>query len=443
MADAFNDNGFGLEDSGTPQFSPEITRGTVQVNKQTYAIGLYWEGVGDNDAAAHARERADNADFYCVYKAPLKTQVGFGNRAQGHKSNLPSLAIHLASGRVGKFLALFDLGDGFYILGVRDDGINPMLERFVATREEAMDLYEDAKGDLWDEMIAPNSFGWKDTTELHIDDCLKGRAPARLKEINRRGHILKIVLGLAIIGVSIFGFQLWEKQSAEEQARILAELEAKAAASKDAITPGQKKVEIPEAPWVNKTMGSHFLKKCVEDVMEFPLDVPGWKVRQFICENPLVPTVAAVLMRDGLGRGGAPINWIAPFVKTSGYTPNVLQNSNGSSDMISAQWQMFADQAPKVPLDQETIPVAQVKTKLVQIMEERFTPVTTSAANIDDFYRGLTFEFETTLDPRGYLDVISAIPGSVIQTAEYDLETKIWKIKGNSYEQLPPPVQID
>jgi hypothetical protein len=338
---------------------------------------------------------------------------------------------------------LFAVEGGFYILGVREDGINPMLERFVGSREEAMDIFEDAKADNWDEMIAPNAFGWKDTTEIHIDDCLRGRPPARLKDIKRSGSLVKILGLVLIVVVGIFGFQYWQQLAAEDQQRLQDQMDAIRATTADAILPGQQqKVEIPEAPWVNQTLGSHFLKKCVDDIMEFPLDVPGWKVTSFICDNPMTPVAAAVLTREALGSGGGPINWIEPYVKTKSYVPTVLQNTTGSNDTISAQWELFNGDAPKVPIDQATMPVSKVKTKLVQIMESRFTPVLTSTSAIGDFYMGLDFSFETNLDPRGYLDVLAAIPGAVIEGVEFDLETNIWKIKGKSYEQLPLPTHV-
>jgi hypothetical protein len=444
MSDAFDAGGFGMAEGGNTPTAAPASKGTVKVKNTNYAVGLYWEGVDDStDAASHARERADNADFFCVYKAPNKTQVGFANRSQGHKSNMPSLAIHIASGRAGRFLALFAVEDGFYVLGVREDGINPLLERFIGNREEAMDLFEDAKADNWDEMIAPNAFGWKDTTEVHIDDCLRGRPPVRLKDIKRGGSLVKILALALIVGVSIFGFQYWQQLGAEEQARLAAEAEAIRSATTDAILPGQEqKVEIPEAPWVNQTLGSYFLKKCVEDIMEFPLDIPGWKVTNFICENPVTPVAAAVLTRSALGAGGGPITWVEPYVKAKSYAPRVLQNSTGSTDTISAQWELFNGDTPKVPIDQVTLPVNQVKTKLVQIMESRFTPVMTSTTEIGGFYLGLDFSFDTDLDPRVYLDVLSAIPGAVIEGIEFDIETNIWKIKGKSYEQLPLPTQV-
>lgn len=444
MSDTFDVGGFGTVEGASPPTVGSTPKGIVRVKNTNYAVGLYWEGVEDSsDAASHARERADNADFFCVYKAPNKTQVGFANRSQGHKSNMPSLAIHIASGRAGRFLALFAVPDGFYILGVREDGINPMLERFVGSREEAMDLFEEAKADNWDEMIAPNAFGWKDTTEIHIEDCLQGRPSARLKDIKRGASLVKILLLGTIVATCIFGFQYWQQLGAEEQARRIAEADALRAAATDAIVPGQEQeIEIPEAPWVNQTLGSYFLKKCVADIMEFPLDVPGWHVQSFICENPLTPVAAAVLTRAPLGSGGGPINWIEPFVKTKSYTPTVLQNTTGSNDTISAQWELFDGNSPKVPIDQVTLPVNTVKTKLVQIMESRFTPVMTSTTEIGGFYLGLDFSFETDLDPRGYLDVITSIPGAVIEGVELDLETNIWKIKGKSYEQLPLPTQV-
>lgn len=443
QSDGFDVSGFASDDIQMGVSFGTNGRGTIKVKNTTYAVGLYWEGVeAGSNVAAQARERADNADFFCVFAVPNKTQIGYGNRSQDHKGNMPALAAHIAAGRSTRFLAAFQVEDGYYILGVREDGINPLLERFIASREEAIELYQDAKSEDWDEMLAPDSFGFQDTTEEHIENCLRGRPPVRLKDVKRSKSYAKY-LGVAIlVVVGIFGFQWYEKiqADAELQAKIQADFEAAA----NRVLPNQQpKIEIPPVPWENKVLGSQFLKKCVDDVMQFPLDVPGWTVTGFICENASSPTAAATLTRAPLGQGGGPVTWIAPFVETKSYKPSIGYSSTGSANLVSAQWGLFnGANLPKVPLDQVTIPVNQVRTKLLQIMEARFTPVTLSATDMGQFYRSLDFSFETKLNPLGYLDVISAVPGAIIEGVDYSLENNIWKIRGKSYEQLPLPTQV-
>lgn len=418
------------------------SRGTVKVKKAVYAVGLYWESVDDpSEAVKTARERAsnNNSDFFSVFNSTSTTQIGFGQKSQGHKASMPVLAAHVLKGRKDKVLALFDLEDGsFYILGHREDGINPLLERVLGSRDEALDLFEDAKGQDWDELIAPDSFGWSDTIEIKLADALKGRPPVRLRNVNKSSNIIKFgVLGVIVL-VGVLGLQKYN-QMVEDQ-RIQQEWADKMAAAKNAVLPGQKEVKVPAPPWEAKVMGPHFLKNCVEDVKEFPLDIPGWNPTDFACK--LVgntPTVAAVLKRGKLGEAGGPITWIEPYVTTKRYKGVVSPSAAGSNDTVSVQWNI--EKLPTIPLDVKTISVGKVKSALLTVMEARMTEVHFSLA-ADQFYRTLSFDFSTKLDPRDFIDVVSAIPGSVIDEMNFNIDTNTWKIKGKAYEQLPLPTNI-
>ncbi len=443
--DGFEDTGFQMDDTPMSSNSGGVANGvgTVKVKRTTYAIGLYWEGVDDPSSAVKtARERAGNADFFCVFNANAKTQIGLGQKAQGHKGSMPVLAPHIVKNRKGNFLALFEVdGGGYYILGVRDDGIDPLLERFVASRTEAEELFEDAKGQDWGELIAPDVFNWPDTVEVKIEDCIKGRPPVRLKDVNRSSNIIKFVALGIIVAAGVVGVQKYNEMS--EQQRLQDELAAKLAQAKNAVLPNsQEQIKVPPPPWSNQPMGPYFIKACVDDIMSFPLDIPGWNVTDFQCKvegGSKIPAVAAILKRGKLGDKGGSITWIEPYITDLPYKVSVTPSAAGSNDTVSAQWNIL--NVPKIPLDVQTAPVNQVKKALLWAFESRMTEVhyTLSA---DQFYRTITFDFSSTLDPREFIDLIAAIPGGYIDQIDFNISSNTWKIKGKAYEQLPLPTHV-
>jgi hypothetical protein len=120
---------------------------------------------------------------------------------------------------------------------------------------------------------------------------------------------------------------------------------------------------------------------------------------------------------------------------------NVVTSPNGSSDQVSAQWMLYKPgAAPKYTADQFTLSVGKVRDAILKLMESRNTTVSFGATDTNEFWRGTTFEFSTKTDPRDYRDIISLIPGVIIDDMTYTLSDKTWKVRGKSYEQLPLPV---
>lgn len=440
--DEFDDNVFSQADETrmASSFGSGSTTGVIKVKKTEYAIGLIWETVSDAATAAQtARDRAGNADFFCVRSGTV-TQFGLGERKLGHRVNMPSLAAHVAANRAGQFLALFEVANGYYILAVRHDGINSQLERHIADRHEAVELFEEYSGLDWDEKIAPESFGWPDTTILRLEDCLSGRAPVRLKEVKRKSNVVKLG-GLAILVIAgIIGYQVYNKTVADaENARILKEQFDKATKN----VPGMKKEEVvvPPPPWERKVAGAPMLNLCVEQILEFPLDIPAWNVTGFTCSNPVDPIAVALISRDKeLGDGGGPITWIKNFATPKSYTPELVPDGNGSNNQVSMQWMLYAPgKAPKYAADQVVLPVAKVRQNLLSLFEQRMVPIRFGSFSKNDFYAEMSFEFETHFDPRNFLDIIARVPGVVIENVAYTLADNNWKIKGKTYEQLPLP----
>ncbi len=75
-------------------------------------------------------------------------------------------------------------------------------------------------------------------------------------------------------------------------------------------------------PWERQPIGGVLLEACVEEIMNFPTKVAGWKVTSFLCEKG---HISAALDRDGsLGTGGGSYNWIEPQIVRDDFHPEII-----------------------------------------------------------------------------------------------------------------------
>ena len=431
------------QDAGFSQPGPAAIRGTVRVGKVEYAVDLQWEtpqepGKADKEARAYAAGQTDRPDFYCVRKG-VKTQFALGYASQGHKTNLPSLAAHICQSKGPSFAALYAVDGGYYLIAVRDDTILSDAERFIEDAGEARQELERLVS-LYDfpEIIAPASMEIEDTREQAITAALSGRCSVRLKDIKRSSAFVKWAFAGTVAAAVLFGAKYWIDNNKVEEL----ETDWKTAFEDAQTKVGLKeaKVEIPKMPWDGKQMGVRALEACVAEIGKYPLDIPGWTTGDMTC----APSggnvdVAAFIERDrDLGRGGMPVTTAEQMVRFNGIDPQLDSGKNGdSSGPFAFKW--AAPGGPRLPADIQTAKLGEIKTAVLKLMELRRTPVEFSPADSNDFWTGVNIEFETSLSPLGFADILGAIPGFLLEGVEYRIKENTYTIKGKAYEQLPLP----
>jgi len=439
---ATDDNSFGFDDEPSASMSageaPGTGVGVVRIAKRDYAVGLHWNGVEHpSKAAAEAREMAAspsfNADLFCL-RSGATPQFGLGFKAQGHKAGMPSLAAHLAASRGGSWIGLFEVVGGYYLVAVRDDGILSECDRFFDDGDEARSVFEDFQTQSeWEEAIAPKDFDIPGTRVVAIEGMLEGRPQVRLSEVRRSSNIIRLGLAALAVGVVVIGGMMYldhqEELRLEEEARAAFE-----AARNNILGPEEEPIQIPPMPWEGQRMAVPLIEACVEGILKFPTDIPRWRVRELICQNGAL--VAAVDRDGALGEGGGSINWVKEQVKhLEGAL--VVPDASGSGSRVAVEWTL--PQTPEIPVDIRTAPVAKMKEAMLAQFEERFTPVIFGDADNTEFWLGFTFSFSTTEDPRGFTDVIGALPGAILTSLTYNVDGHVWNLEGKAYEQLPLP----
>ncbi|NTF17252.1 type 4b pilus protein PilO2 [Agrobacterium rubi] len=437
------DDGFGIdsmEDSSLGESSSYIMRvGVIRVNKRDYAVGLQWNTLEDpsrgaEEARAYASMPSVMADFFGVRQSS-SPQFALGFKSYGHKSNMPSLAAHAAREKGGSWLGLFEVAGGYYLLAVRDDAIISEFDRFYEDREAALRAFDEVRYMTWDETIAPASMKVDQTSSLTLDTLLAGKPPVKLGDVRKTSPIIKFcLLGFFAVGV-FFAYSTYmegvNQKALDEQAAEL----ARQAASLVTQTPEEE--PIPEMPWVNLPQGAKLLEKCVGDVRQFRLSIPGWSVNDFFCSSSSVSAAAAIDRKAMVGAGGGSVNWIRPYVEREGFKPSITFPPEGSGSRVRAEWPL-AD-VPMIPVDINTVKIRKIRESLLTVFEDRMTPIKFSDADSNLYWRGLAFDFETKIDPLAYSDILSAIPGLIVDDVTYSVKTNTWQVKGRAYEQLPLP----
>lgn len=436
-------NDFGVDSLDNGSFGASSSEtGVVKIGKREYAIALLWHKIEyQNNAANEAREMANSenfkSDFFCV-RLNGDAQYGLGSRNLGHKAGMPSLAAQLADAKGGKWIGLFEVEGGYYLAGVNENAIMSECDRFFTDVNEAKDEFENYYNNSdWKEAIAPDNLEIIGTNEIQISKLLEEKGFTRLQPVSRRNALAKAVLGVVVVvGLVGGGYSYLEKLKDDEFAAKLAQDAIDAA--KLPFTPQKEEIPIPEAPWISHPIASKLIESCVENVNKFPLDIPGWNVKELICDGQS-GMVAAALDRAGeLGRGGGSFNWIKQMVEKEGFSPTITPPPGGNGNRASVQWSL--GDLPKIPVDLETIKVPQMSRGLVVVMDERFVPVTIGPGpRNDDFFKGIAFGFSTSEDPRNFTDIISALPGAFVTELRYDVDENTWRLEGQAYEQLPLP----
>jgi hypothetical protein len=268
-----------------------------------------------------------------------------------------------------------------------------------------------------------------------IETLLSGKPPVKLADAKKTSPLIKVCLAgfIAVGGIWVVMTYLDNSRQADlaEQAQMLADQARSVVGQKPEEPPP------PPMPWENMAQGVKFLEKCVIDVRKFRLSVPGWNVKEFFCDLSANGAAAALDRSSNIGSGGGSINWIKKYVERDDFHPSITPPPEGSGNRVRVGWSL--DNVPMIPVDLKTQKIGRIREALLTVFEDRMTPIHFSEADSNQYWRGVAFEYETKIDPLAYADILSAIPGLMVDNVHYTVTTNTWSVKGRAYEQLPLP----
>jgi hypothetical protein len=434
----------GDESESSPSISMDKD-GVIKVGKKDYAIGLFWNTADDiNELSSEARKAAKSeslkAEFYCVRDENIP-QYGLGFKSKGHKSGMPSLGSHLAETLDGNWIGVFNIGDVYYLISVRDDIIMSDTDIIFKSEDDVREEFENNfYGSSWDKAFAPSYWELENTEHKKLEDILVGNPTTKLKEADQSKVLIKLVLMVVLFGGFIFGslqaYNYFNQDTAiEKVTEIYNEVETRVVEQ----TGGNQEDEVyvPEPPWVNKPLGIASLSACFNDINNMSINVPGWEAKGMIC----TPGASTSML---LERSGGTINWIGNYLNGKGaIDPNIIPIDD---DRVEVGYPSTV--TSDYPEQLDTFPVSQIRRYLYSHFDEAYLDISFSdVRKFSDpeayrFYKGLEFEFSSEYNPTKFTKILSRVPGFIINRIEYKIVDDKWTVSGEVYEErltpLPP-----
>ena len=354
--------------------------GTVEVDGQTFAIGLMWQPIQNlDDPMPEIREAVESepdADLYCI-RQDLGTisQYGIGRSAIGHRDGMPSLAVSVTSAlnQYESFCAVFKVSEGWWFIAVRNGLILAEEDVLFATEDEAKRAYTSMMAvPDWSICIVPESWNIEGTIQQPLDELVKKGKRVRLQEVNatHRTYFLlfiAIVVVMALAGLIYVLVGLWRS--------VFPPQTIQSTPKPQVIQPVAPAPEKPK-PWEKMTDTNAFIQKCWDDVYQIKsISFPGWKIGLITCTKNGITTSWTKQAREGL------LSWMRFGIKEYQFTDMTVDIAPSGTSATG-----------NVPFDNLPV-VASLPSLTPQQLQEDLTEIQNST--------GLSLQFgqQTLLDP--------------------------------------------
>ncbi len=413
--------------------------GLVKIGKRIFATDLHWELAStlaeiEVEAKNRVLESQLNAEFYCIRRGATQ-QIAFGFKSLNHKVKMPSLAATIADNIGGNWLGIFAINNGFYLLGVVNDGILAETDRFFSDIQDAYTCFHKLYDiTTWDCVYAPNKLNIPDAINLDLSNFISKRPTTCLKISTSKKPKTFKVLGFCVM-ILVVCIVIWYLnpysviKKLETENKIVIE-NSKTQTNLDKFPPKQ-----PLMPWDGKLNGIAVLTSCIQSIEEFPASIPGWSVSELLCDGY---SASVRLKRLGnLDAMGGSINWILPNLKNQNYEPKLVIPENGSEDLVEVNWKI--EHQPNAISHSIHASIIDIRTALLNEFEERMTPIIFTPTESSEFWFRMGFQFKSPFNPLDFVDIFTAVPGLLISTVHYDAIGGIWTIKGKAYEKRSIP----
>lgn len=411
-----------------------MSTNTVAINGVVYAVGLWWQTLGNAKTAQEEARRlvsdlAEQSDGAAAYNCfALRrddgaVQAGYGLCADAMRPH-PSLAAALASAKPGSWVGRFVLSEGVLVLAVSDGVILPDGDVFseASGAEGAFSnlqhLVDD--GEVFD-------FG-EGEAEDYIADLLAqvpSRRVPRLQPLSPKPPIITLI-ALALVLVAVFGgYSYWKSWKEADELR---QLEAAEHALNSQIAP-KRQQPVYASPWREGPDPGALLSKCRAAMASMPVIQAGWRMHAMQCNKD---AVKVTWQRRGGRFLGLPTG--AVFVAQA--PDNPVSTFNHAGDVIKVS----SDRG--IVSVQETLPhlyeVARKWGKSITVSKDSPIPVVDAAGltavEVLAMSPGMQFQWKVVFRFMPSADVLLAlakVPGITVDAFEW--VNGGWEISGVVY----------
>ena len=287
-----------------------MSGGVATIGGRKYAVGLYWQPSPSKSVAKAAQEAAkapgQKADYFSIRAANKMgrlAQFGLGQKDLGHQAGMPAAASSLADQLPGSWTGAFKVEEGYWVVTLRDDLIDPEGDALFADEASAMARIDQemSRGGL-QRIYAPSSWAIPGADDTGLLMLLGGRQSGKLKlaTIPKTYFVYAGAL-VAFVIVLFIAYTLYENHveqlrlQAEAEQRAQEEARAKAAKAEkerleklaNAAKPDAGQVQWPpyERQWQKMPLPEVWLSACQNAIMKVPATLAGWKITNVQCSD--------------------------------------------------------------------------------------------------------------------------------------------------------------
>ena len=266
-----------------PHESSPSEKGVLVYNGRSYAVGLLWFTVQEENAKDLLKQRISKskADFYCP-RTHVSQQQGFGWLHKNHRRGMQAAAAMIADQLVGEWHGVFEAENGWWYVQVRSDTITPNGDRFFTSEEEAYNLFqEEAVKNIWPHSYAPEKWhiNESNTRELKLGNFLDGLSNTVLMPANLTASFGSTAVRNMVFGALLFVFILMVFVAVKTLFVEPVPIPQSPVPMRVVANPSTPKLAEPN----QSVSPQQLLQQCGEAADQLYIGIPGWISKSFTC----------------------------------------------------------------------------------------------------------------------------------------------------------------
>lgn len=447
----------------TPAGEIDLEGGVIEVGGRKHAASLNWMET-NGGSPREMREAARSGDMHerdlYVIPAGLRA-IGFGSTDQGHRKDMPPLAVSLNPAFVGaRWTGAFFVGTieqpAFWLCQVQNGVV--VDDVVIIGMTEAMKAFRQLMSTHAGGMIfCPDEWGEPDSIAVNLWDVVLRRPRARLRKFGFvRQNLLLLVMGGILVTVMGGSYYVWSSQQAwqlqlAEQERLRRE----------------RRIQILDTdyPWFGAPHPSGFMDACMTAFGRLARDLPGWQQEPMTCalRIPDVPTGPRPVGEDAPPRPPAAVG-------TTDTPPTVLVTAQWARDRngkIAWLRESFQPSPGLVSLDgtgntasvteeialemregyfeRPALAVSRVRTAFLEKfqnlgIEAGFSEIVSTQQPVDNpLFDYTDVAWQDRADPRALLPLIDDVPALIPVDMVWEPATGLWTVAVRVYHEAKLP----
>lgn len=441
---------------GKAKRASRLPPGVIDINGQRFAIGLFWQTASSaSSAKAEAKRTAKSAgtkgNLYAIRDSVL-TQYGIGSSKFGHKATMPSAAAALADANKDTWSGFFPLPDGriWYTRGIGDAILPEDDQVFDSVGEAKAHAKALIEGAEQGKLYAPESWKLEDEHGIEVDtrplaqvirftaSTARMRPVSAFQDVSPKLGILLVSLILGFLSFSYFFVQYIEMQAAQQRAAIVSSWPP---AAKFLPKSPQQAAQRPEQikPWINAYPFLGAVQACLATLKNGMITLPGYEADQIGCNAQKMN-----ISYKRVGRGNPA--WIETYAQNLKLPVSIGIDYQNQRVAVSEPFTGLRARGPQALWTRNSVYHNLSSLLMIYSVGGTFnmTPVPPPPPPADPKEAeklppppppAVRFEGRFGLPLEQIAAIVDHIPGSMLESIEFDPSSRQWSLKGITYHE--------